>query len=91
MSSSTLASRYAAALIDIAHDQDLLEQFAGELNRISRLFQSADFSELFRNPQISIESRRKVLDELLRENLGEPDLSKFLSFAKRSSSHFAFA
>lgn len=67
MSSSTLASRYAAALIDIAHDHDLLEQFAGELTRIGQLFRSPDFSELFRNPQISIESRRKVLDELLEK------------------------
>ena len=77
MSTSTLAARYATALIDIGRDQGSLEQFAGELHRVASLFRSSEFCELFKNPQIGVEARLRVIEEVLKTLVVSPICRNF--------------
>ena len=78
MSQSTIALRYARALLDIGIKNKNFEQLGRELDRVVVLFKSADLRELFRNPKFSVDARKKVLSELLRRVMVSPITRNFL-------------
>ena len=78
MREPTIAERYALALLDIGVDRGNFEQLGRELDRVKGLFNSAELSELFRNPKFDAETRKKVLAELLRRVMVSPVCRNFL-------------
>ena len=65
MIASSIAGRYALALIEIGEDRGTREQLGRELSRVSDLFASSEFVQLFKNPQFTLEARAKVITEVL--------------------------
>ena len=77
MSSSSLAGRYALALIEIGSERDNREQLGRELSRISDLFASSDFVQLFKNPQFTVAQRAKVITDVLTQLVVSPVCRNF--------------
>jgi F-type H+-transporting ATPase subunit delta len=67
MSSSNLAARYAIALIAIGEDRGNREQLGRELSRVSSLFSSKDLIEVFKSPKFDVNTRAKVIRDLLTQ------------------------
>lgn len=78
MRSPTVAGRYARALLDIGIERQNFEQLGRELDRVCALFSSEELLELFRSPKFSMEVRRNVLAELLRQLMVTPVCRNFL-------------
>ncbi len=66
MSESTVATRYAEAFCDLAHERDVLEQAVEALESLREPLDPA-ITRIFGNPQVSPERRHEVLDRLLPE------------------------
>lgn len=77
MSSSSLADRYAIALIGIGEDKGNREQLGRELSRVSGLFGSADLIEVFKSPKFNVEMRAKVIKDLLTHLVVSPVCTNF--------------
>ena len=77
MSTSSLAGRYAQALIEIGEARDTREQIGRELSRISDLFASSDFVELFKNPQFTAKTRADVITDVLDKLVVSPTCRNF--------------
>lgn len=77
MSTSSLAGRYAQALIEIGEARDTREQIGRELSRISDLFASSDFVELFKNPQFTAKIRADVITDVLDKLVVSPTCRNF--------------
>ena len=77
MSKSTLAERYALAMIQIGEENGNREQMGRELDRISDLFGSKDFVEMFRSPKFTVDVRANVIKELLGQLVVSPVCRNF--------------
>ncbi len=78
MRGTTIAHRYAQALLDIGIERENFEQLGRELIRVKALFASPDLKELFRNPKFGVPLRRKVMAELLKEVVVSSIVQNFL-------------
>jgi len=59
---SGLAGRYAAALFELAQEQDALDVVAGDLHRLREMLaESADLERLIRSPVLSREEQARAL------------------------------
>ena len=66
MSAGTLARRYAKALIQIAEESGKADGFTAELKTLAEGWEtSSDLRDIFENPAVNTETRRKVLDAIL--------------------------
>lgn len=80
MSSSTIAHRYALALLDIGIERKNFEQIGRELDRVVQLFDFEDVRRLFQNPKFTVAVRKDVLTELLIQVKISPICRNFLFF-----------
>ena len=78
MRESTVAERYAIALLDIGIEKGIFENLATELNRIVDLFnQSSDLHRVFTHPRFNADARKKVLGKLLERLSVCPTIRNF--------------
>ncbi len=77
MSTSTLAERYALALIGIGEDKGNREQLGRELDRVSDLFGAKEFVGLFKSPKFTVEMRANVIRDLLGQLVVSPICRNF--------------
>ncbi|MCK6572318.1 ATP synthase F1 subunit delta [Myxococcota bacterium] len=79
MAASTLAHRYAKALLDIGVERKIQDQIGRELDRVGGVFsQTPELQELFRNPKFDVAARKSVLGELLKRVMVSPVTRNFL-------------
>ena len=66
MINTTLAKRYAKALVDIGTEQNSLEKYGDELaNLVGMIRESKDFRELLVNPVFTKEDKKRIAGEIL--------------------------
>ena len=74
-----VARRYATALADVATARGEAQEVRGELNDWAEMMQSNDqLLEVFRNPTIPYEQKRKVLTTLITRARVRPTTANFL-------------
>lgn len=79
MAASTLAQRWAKALLDLGVERKIQDQIGRELDRVAGVFASTpELQELFRNPKFDTEQRKGVLGELLKRVMVSPVTRNFL-------------
>jgi F-type H+-transporting ATPase subunit delta len=65
---TTLAKRYAKALVEIGQEQNALDKYGQDLTNIVDLMQgSKDFSELLISPVFTKEDKKRIADEILQK------------------------
>ena len=77
MSLQTIARRYASALADVALDRNEEDRVQLEINSWGDLIENnSQLSEVFANPTIPYDQKRKVLEELItRSRIGDTSAS----------------
>ena len=67
MANATAASRYAAAMIEIAASNNAVDAIAGDLTKFADLMDAHDglLGSALRSPVFTLEERQKVLDRML--------------------------
>ena len=79
MSVQTVARRYATALADVVTARGEAQEVRGELHDWAEMMQSNDqLLEVFRNPTIPYEQKRKVLTTLIARARVRPTTANFL-------------
>jgi F-type H+-transporting ATPase subunit delta len=79
MRQDTIAERYARAFLDIGVDKGNLETLGAELARVDKLFQSSEeLRVLVRHPSFDVETRKRVLDELMGRLVVSPTCRNFV-------------
>jgi len=74
-----LASRYAAALVDVALEQDEADRVKGDLGSFAEaLSSSGELRALLESPAVSHEEKHKVVEELSRHMGLRPSVRNFL-------------
>lgn len=79
MRQDTIAERYARAFLDIGIDKGNLETLGNELARVDKLFQdSEELRVLVRHPGFNVDTRKRVLDELMGRLVVSPTCRNFI-------------
>jgi F-type H+-transporting ATPase subunit delta len=80
-----MARRYAAALADVVTGRDEAREVQEELSAWELMMQgNPDLLEVFRNPTIPYEQKRKVLDTLVERTRVRPTTANFLQVLLRN-------
>lgn len=80
-----MARRYAAALADVVTGRDEAREVQEELSAWELMMQgNPELVEVFRNPAIPYEQKRKVLDALVARTLVRPTTANFLQVLLRN-------
>jgi F-type H+-transporting ATPase subunit delta len=65
---TTLAKRYAKALVNIGREQDALEKYGRDLDSLTQMMEtSKDFRELLINPVFTKEDKKKIAGQVLQK------------------------
>jgi len=76
---TTLAKRYATALVEIAQEQNALDKYAADLNALSKLVEeSRDFREVLINPVFTKEDKKKIAGPVLQKMGADPMVINFV-------------
>ena len=79
MRETTVAERYAIALLEIGTEAGSLDTMLQELRRVDKLFKdSNELRVVFDHPKFSVEVRKSVLSELLEKALISPTSRNFM-------------
>jgi F-type H+-transporting ATPase subunit delta len=79
MREDTIAECYARALLEIGIERKSLDNLGTELDRVNQLFnQSEDLRVLARHPSFDVETRKKVLGELMERVIVGPTCRNFV-------------
>ena len=85
MSVQGMARRYAAALADVVTQRDEAREVQEELSAWELMMQgNPELLEVFRNPAIPYEQKRKVLDTLVARTRVRPTTANFLQVLLRN-------
>jgi F-type H+-transporting ATPase subunit delta len=77
---TTLAKRYAKALVEIGQEQNALDKYGEDLAAICRLMDaSKDFREVLINPVFTKEDKKKIAGQVLREMGADPMVVNFVN------------
>ena len=80
-----MARRYAAALVDVVTERDEAREVQEELSAWELMTQgNPELLEVFRNPAIPYEQKRKVLDTLVARTQVRPTTANFLQVLLRN-------
>lgn len=75
----SIAQRYAIALLDIAVEKKTVEKFGEELARVVKLFEdSSELRTVVTHPRVDIETRKRVLGELMARTMVNPTCQNFV-------------
>jgi F-type H+-transporting ATPase subunit delta len=87
---SGLATRYAAALFDLADERRMLDEIASDLRQLRAMLQaSGDFVRLIRSPILSRDQQAKALGVLAERAALSPLVRDFLAVVARNRRLFA--
>jgi len=76
---TTLAKRYAKALVQLATEEGLLDQFRQELSGMSGLLSgNAGLQALFANPAFTALQKRAIMQDLIAKSACSPLVGNFL-------------
>ncbi len=79
MTDTTLAKRYATALVEIAQEQNALDKYAGDLDSLSNLVEvSKDFREILMNPVFTRDDKKKIAGPVLQKVGADPMVINFV-------------
>ena len=79
MIDTTLAKRYATALVEIAQEQNALDKYAADLDALSKLVEeSRDFREVLINPVFTKEDKKKIAGPVLQKMGADPMVINFV-------------
>jgi F-type H+-transporting ATPase subunit delta len=79
MRQETIAERYARALLDIGVDRGSLETLSSELGKVNTLFEeSEELRVLVRHPAFNVDTRKRVLEELMTRLVVSPTCRNFV-------------
>jgi F-type H+-transporting ATPase subunit delta len=79
MIQSTVAQRYAQALLEIALTKKAEDQYYQELLRVQKAWdQSAELRNLYSHPNFDVKARKAVLSEIMRSLAINPTCANFL-------------
>ncbi|HTY22333.1 MAG TPA: F0F1 ATP synthase subunit delta [Desulfomonilaceae bacterium] len=79
MIDTTLAKRYATALVEIAQEQNALDKYAADLDALSKLVEeSRDFREVLINPVFTKEDKKKIAGSVLTKMGADPMVINFV-------------
>ncbi|KAF8377245.1 hypothetical protein HHK36_030619 [Tetracentron sinense] len=76
---STAAASYASALSEAARSNGTLETTSAEVEKIEKLFSDPQVFSFFANPIISLEKKRKMIDEIAISLSLQPYTENFLN------------
>ncbi len=80
MINTTLARRYAQALVEIGQEKETLNKYGQDLTTLSRLFEtSRDFRELLINPVFTKEDKKRIAGEVLARMDTDPMVVNFVN------------
>lgn len=71
MSAQTVAARYAKSLIDLAQEQNKLDELREDVLSFQALAQNRDFYNLLKSPVVPISKKRKIIDLLMEGKVNE--------------------
>lgn len=74
MSASKIAYRYAKSLIELAQDQNSLEQVKGDIDTFIQSLESRDFVNLLNSPIVKADKKVKIFDAIFGNTMS--DLTK---------------
>lgn len=64
MSNGIVAKRYAAALFQIAKEQNTLDQFEGELRTVKQVFsENKELLSVLQNPKLALDRKKSMLND----------------------------
>ena len=79
MIDTTLAKRYAKALVEIAQEQNALDKYAEDLGSLSRLVEeSKDFREILINPVFTRDDKKNIAGPVLQKMGADPIVINFV-------------
>jgi F-type H+-transporting ATPase subunit delta len=85
-----VAARYAAALFDLAQEQNAVPQVEGDLAKFQQLYdESADLQRLVRSPVIAADEQARALVAVLQKASVGPITLNFFKLAARNRRLFA--
>ncbi len=68
MINTTLAKRYAKALVEIGQEKDALDKYAQDLAAVTQLMSiSRDFREILINPVFTKDDKKKIAGQVLQK------------------------
>jgi F-type H+-transporting ATPase subunit delta len=77
---TTLAKRYAKALVEIGQEKDALDKYGQDLTALSELVDtSRDFREVLINPVFTKEDKKRIADEVLAKMETDPMVINFVN------------
>jgi F-type H+-transporting ATPase subunit delta len=77
---TTLAKRYAKALVEIGQEHDALAKYGEDLAAISEMVQtSKDFREVLINPVFTKEDKKKIAGQILQQMGTDPMVINFVN------------
>jgi F-type H+-transporting ATPase subunit delta len=79
MSEAVVAKRYARALLNIASEKKLYDQFAQDLSLLNATFElNPDFETLLSHPRIALDAKKDMLKQAFSGKMSEDVLSLIL-------------
>lgn len=92
MSEIQVASRYAKSLIDLAEEQNSVEQVKGDIETfISTLRSSSQLAAVLKNPIINTDKKLNILTELFGKSFSKVVLSFFRIVVNKGRSEVLYA
>ncbi|MBI4963938.1 MAG: F0F1 ATP synthase subunit delta [Desulfomonile tiedjei] len=80
MISSTLARRYARALVEIGQERNALEKYGQDLTTLAQMMEaSRDFSEVLISPVFTKEDKKRIAGEVLKQADTDPMVINFVN------------
>ncbi len=80
MIDTTLAKRYAKAMVDLGQEKDNLAEYAQSLTTLSGLMESSeDFREVMINPVFTVDDKKKIAGRVLDQMKTDPMVVNFIS------------
>ena len=79
MISQEIADRYAQALLELGNEEDILEELAGDIMSLKKIFEeSEDLVSFLEHPLIPDEDKQKIITEVVEEGVRRETLNFIL-------------
>ena len=82
MSTQRIATRYAKSLIDLAVDQDKLQQIFDDVNGFLKICDNREFYLLLKSPIVNSDKKKNIFNSILKDKV-DPLMFDFLSIILR--------
>jgi F-type H+-transporting ATPase subunit delta len=91
MHESRVASRYAKSLLDLAKEKGVLEQVEKDMEFFYKIcLENPSLVRILKNPIISHDKKRSILEKLLKGKVNEMTLSMFQIISRKNREAYLF-